>query len=93
MMEEHYRVHRTQVHNLRLAASERPTEIHSLLAQAQASFEGMLSLLVGLSGPAAELNPAEGEWSVREVLEHLLEFELRYQAEFQRLLDETEAAA
>lgn len=92
MMEEHYRVHRTQIHNNRIAADERPTELNVLLAQCQASFEAVLTLLIGLSEAGASQAPAEGEWSVHQVLDHLLEFEQRYRREFERLLAEKASA-
>lgn len=90
MLEEHYGVHKTQIHNNRIDAGERATELNALVGQAQASLERLLSHLIGLSERAADFQPAEGEWSVRQVLEHLLEFELRYQKEFKRLSEEAE---
>ncbi len=90
MLHEHYRVHRTQIHNNRISAGNRTNEINALMACAQESFESALSDLVGLSEQAADHIPAEGEWSIKEILQHLLDFELRYQHEFERLLNEQE---
>jgi hypothetical protein len=49
-----------------------PAAVHQKLAAAYAQFDG---LLAGLSVEAATAAPAPGEWSVRDVADHLLESE------------------
>ena len=49
-----------------------PAAIHQKLAAAYAQFDGLLG---GLSAEAATTTPAPGEWSVRDVADHLLESE------------------
>lgn len=88
MMIDHYRVHGVQIYNQRIAAGQRANEVNGLIAGAQAAFEAAMADSIGLSDENGNKAPAEGEWSARQILEHLLEFELRYQQEFERLLDE-----
>jgi hypothetical protein len=49
-----------------------PAAVHQKLAAAYATFDG---LLAGLDGEVATAVPAPGEWSVRDVADHLLESE------------------
>ena len=49
-----------------------PAAVHQKLAAAYATFDG---LLAGLSAEVATAVPAPGEWSVRDVADHLLESE------------------
>ena len=49
-----------------------PAAVHQKLAAAYATFDG---LLAGLSTETATAVPAPGEWSVRDVADHLLESE------------------
>jgi hypothetical protein len=86
MMAEHYAAHRTQIYNNRIATEARSTEVNALLASAQRSFEEALCYVSGLSDAEGEVSPAPGEWSTHQILEHLLEFEQRYQREFDRVL-------
>ncbi len=49
-----------------------PAAVHQKRAAAYATFDGLLS---GLNAEAATAVPAPGEWSVRDVADHLLESE------------------
>jgi hypothetical protein len=49
-----------------------PAAVHQKLAAAYAQFDG---LLAGLTAEVATAAPAPGEWSVRDVADHLLESE------------------
>ena len=84
-MNEHYQVHQTQIYNQRISAQERTTEVIALLSEAQASFEKALCMTIGISEEGSNYINDSNEWSIVKVLEHLLEFELRYLGEFQRL--------
>jgi hypothetical protein len=85
-MNEHYQVHQTQIYNQRISAQERTTEVTALVSEAQSSFEKALCMTIGISEECSTHKIDESEWSIVEVLEHLLEFEIRYLDEFQRLL-------
>jgi hypothetical protein len=85
-MNEHYQVHQTQIYNQRITAQERTTEVTALLSEAQSSFEKAISMTMGISEECSTYKNNESEWSIVEVLEHLLEFEIRYMDEFQRIL-------
>jgi hypothetical protein len=87
-MNEHYQVHQTQIYNQRIAANERTTEVNALVSEAQSSFEKALCTTIGISEGTGTYKEDESEWSIVEVLEHLLEFEIRYLNEFQRLLEQ-----
>lgn len=88
MMIDHYRVHAVQIYNLRIALGDRTSEVNGLIASVQGSFERALADCIGVSPENGDKAPADGEWSACQILEHLLEFELRYQKEFARLLEE-----
>jgi len=49
-----------------------PAAVHQKLAAAYGQFDGVLA---GLSAEVATAAPAPGEWSVRDVVDHLLESE------------------
>lgn len=87
-MNEHYQVHQTQIYNQRISAQERTTEVNALVSEAQSSFEKALCMTIGVSEGAGTYKNDESDWSIVEVLEHLLEFEIRYLSEFQRLLEQ-----
>ncbi len=87
-MHDHCAAHAVQIYNNRAGAGARVTELEGLLALAQSSFEQVLSYLGTVTDTTAEFRPGPDEWSIREVVEHLLEFERRYQSEFNRLLRE-----
>ncbi len=62
------------------AAGAGPTEVAATLAQAQSAFRDLEALLLGRND--ALLNSArEGEWSLRDLLRHLIAVELRYCAQ------------
>lgn len=54
-----------------------PTEGERILALAQRAFGDLRGLLVGLLDPLLDRAPAEREWSLRQVLRHLLGAERR----------------
>lgn len=54
------------------------SEAHLILRNAQASRGELEGLLVGLSDEDLDRIPAEGQWSPRQVLEHIVEAEKSY---------------
>lgn len=87
-MHDHCSAHAVQIYNNRAGAGARVTELDDLLALAQSSFEQVLSYVDTLPPDTAEFRPSPNEWNIHEVIEHLLEFEKRYQSEFNRLIRE-----
>jgi hypothetical protein len=60
-----------------LAARPHP-ESRRILALAQRAFGDLRGLLIGLPGDLLDRAPREGEWSIGEVLRHVLAVERRY---------------
>jgi hypothetical protein len=64
--------HRIMAHIRSRGTDAEPAAVHQKLAAAYAQFDGVLA---GLRVEAATTAPAPGEWSVRDVVDHLLESE------------------
>ena len=60
------------------ALSAAQSEAQRILARLQAATGELESMLVGLSDEDLDREPAEGEWSVRQVIDHILEGEEFY---------------
>jgi uncharacterized damage-inducible protein DinB len=58
----------------------RPPEAARVLGLAQLAFGDLRGLLVGLESALLDRVPAEGEWSVRETLKHVIRVERSYRA-------------
>jgi len=62
-----------------------------VLLQALASTSNDLSLMLrGIDGAACHRRPADDEWSMADVVNHLIGVEKRYRQRLQRVLDEEE---
>lgn len=60
-----------------------------VLLQALAATPPDLRLMLGkVDGAAASHSPAPSQWSIRQLLEHLLDVEVRYLARLQRVVNE-----
>ena len=70
------------LHGLGIAQSEAGRILNNLQA-ARGELEGML---VGLTAEYLDRVPAEGEWSVRKVLEHIMEAEASYSRRIENAL-------
>lgn len=90
-MYEHCGVHAVQVYNNRVELGNRVSELDGLVSLAQSSFEQLISYLGNISESEADFRPKQEEWSIRDIVEHIIAFERRYQAEFRRLLKEKAA--
>lgn len=59
----------------------RPSESERALLLAQEAFGDLQGLLVGRSNELLDRTPARGEWTLRQVLRHVLATEMRYAAQ------------
>jgi hypothetical protein len=82
----HARDHELQVRKNRRALDVQPTEAQMILAQAAEARMSLLGECIGLDLEQFEMAPAEGEWSVKEVLEHVIAVERRYLASIEAAL-------
>lgn len=64
--------HQLQVRKARQAMGVPASEAQGILAQFMAAEAALLGETVGLSAADFERAPAEGEWSAKQVLEHVL---------------------
>lgn len=71
--------HLQHVQRLLHARGRNPSQAQLLLARAQALRGELEALLLGLSDEELEAaGPDEGDWSARQIAEHLLQVETRY---------------
>ncbi len=84
---DHYRGHAVQLYNLRLDLDDRPDEVARLVGQGHATFGEVLGQLTAVKPEIVARAPKEGEWTILEVVQHLVEFEERYAAEFTRIAE------
>ena len=66
-------------------------EAELILRRLQATRGELEGLLVGLSDEDLDRVPAEGEWSVRQVLEHIVDAEERYSNRIEEALQSAKA--
>jgi hypothetical protein len=80
-MDVRYALYRTledaQEIHVRVAAGDVP-ESRRILALAQRAFGGLRALLIGVPGALLDKSPRAGEWSIREILGHMVAVEQRY---------------
>lgn len=65
------------------AAAQPHPESRRILSLAQRAFGDLRGLLIGLPGDLLDRAPSGGEWSVREILRHIIVIEGRYAAQTQ----------
>jgi hypothetical protein len=75
---DHMREHASQAQAARVAAGHAPTPPERMLAEAELAWGMLLGGTVGLSDTDATTPPADGGWSVMQVLEHVLKTEETY---------------
>jgi uncharacterized damage-inducible protein DinB len=63
-----------------IAAPRAPTEAARILSLAQSAFGDLRGLVAGLDDALLDRAPAQGEWSVRDTLEHAIGVERSYRA-------------
>jgi len=69
---DHVREHTTQLVAARKDIGAAQTMPQRMLAQAQASYGGLLGALVGLEDASLDLVPEPGEWTPRQTVEHII---------------------
>ena len=75
---EHLEEHTTQLEGAREDAGALQTMPQRMLARAQEAYGGFLGAMVGLRDEDLDKIPEPGEWSPRQVLEHLISVHERY---------------
>jgi hypothetical protein len=76
---DHLREHTLQIKLARQGTGALPTEPQAMLALAEEAWGEVLGATIGLSDDDLEKAPAPGQWSVRQVLEHMIKSEVVYQ--------------
>jgi hypothetical protein len=74
-----------------IAAPLAATESARILDLAQSAFGDLRGLVAGLDGALADRAPAEGEWSLREILAHAIGVERSYRANSEYAITRTAA--
>ncbi len=75
---DHLREHALQIRLLRERTQTMPTEPQMMLALAEQAWGDVLAATIGLSDDDLDRSPAPGQWSVRQVLEHMIKVERDY---------------
>lgn len=89
-----YALYRTleEAQEVAVAMAARPLpESRRILALAQRAFGDLRGLLIGLPPEVLDRAPRAGEWSLREVLRHVLSVERRYAAQTRYAVDRADA--
>lgn len=81
---DHMREHANQLEAARAAIGRSPTMPQRMLAESEQAWGKLLAATVGLDDRDMDTRPADGSWSVRQVLQHILDIELRYLDAIQR---------
>lgn len=76
----HEEEHIHQIIAARWAIGANPTSAQFILSQFLATRGRLEGTLIGLKDQQAILSPREGEWSILEILQHLLESDRQYLA-------------
>ena len=87
---DHPREHTTQLVAAREAIGAAHTMPQRMLARAQEAYGEFLGAVIGLEDDDLDKAPAAGEWTIRQILEHLLEGEKGYLAYIQKALQTRE---
>ncbi len=93
-MDVRYALYRTledaqEVH-VRVSAGDHP-ESRRILALAQQAFGSLRALLVAVPGALLDQSPRAGEWSIREIVVHMVAVEQRYALQTQYAVDRADA--
>ncbi len=83
---DHMREHANQLTGARQALQVQATDIQRKLAEAEQAWGHLLGTVVGLTDADLDRVPAEGSWTVREILDHILMAESRYLQSIQAAL-------
>jgi len=75
---DHMREHSNQLEAARYAIDRGPTMPQRMLAEGEVAWGKLLAATVGLEDEDLDAQPADGSWTVRQVLSHILEGERNY---------------
>ncbi len=75
---DHMREHSNQLEAARYAIDRGPTMPQRMLAEGEVAWGKLLAATVGLEDEDLDAQPADGSWTVRQVLSHILESERNY---------------
>jgi hypothetical protein len=93
-MDVRYALYRTledaQEVSVRVSAGEHP-ESRRILALTQRAFGSLRALLLGVPGAWLGRSPRAGEWSIREIVGHVVAVEQRYALQTRYAIDRTDA--
>jgi hypothetical protein len=90
---EHLREHALQIRLVRQRIQAGPTEPQMMLALAEQAWGDVLASCIGLTDDDLDRVPAPGQWSVRQVLEHMIKSERDYREMIEKAKRERTIAA
>jgi hypothetical protein len=93
-MDVRYALYRTieDAQEVLVSAAARPhPESRRILSLAQRGFGDLRGLLIGLPADLLDTAPRDGEWSVREILRHIIVIEGRYAVQTQYAVERADA--
>jgi hypothetical protein len=76
---EHMREHASQLEGIRAALGRSPTPPERMLAEAELAWGKLLAATSNLSDEDLDRVPPDGGWTVRQLLEHVVQSERNYQ--------------
>ena len=75
LLANHELSHTVQVEKTRQALGAMPSEVHMILGHALTARAALAAAMVGMSDEELERKPAPDQWSVREIVEHVLKYD------------------
>jgi len=75
IMHDHELSHVVQVQKTRLALGAHPTEAQMILAQTIQARAALAAAIVGMTDEEIDRKPAPDQWSVSEIVEHVLRYD------------------
>ena len=75
---DHIREHTNQLEGARYAIDRGPSMPQRMLAESEVAWGKLLAATVGLDDEDMDVEPDDGSWTVRQVLNHILESEQGY---------------
>ncbi len=75
---DHMREHTSQLEGARYAIDRGPSMPQRMLAESEVAWGKLLAATVGLNDEDIDMEPVDGSWTVRQVLNHILESEQGY---------------
>lgn len=84
---DHMREHSNQLEGARYAIDRGPTMPQRMLAEGEVAWGKLLAATVGLDDQDMDALPNDGSWTVRQVLQHILESEQGYLDTIRRTME------